>query len=99
MDDAEDQHRLIGVDDVVHDAVFTDPQPVKRIPTRLNRLHRLAANPAGAGGVRREFLERSPDLRTAIGWQLLERLCRRRTEFDAEAIQPRSSSLVVRPLA
>lgn len=99
MHDAEDQDHAVFVDGVVHDAIVADAESVEGIADSLDRLDRLAADPARLGGVASQLLERFLDPRANLGRQLVERSDGRRRQLDAIRGQTSSFSVVVRPSA
>ena len=99
MHDAEDEDDAGLVDDVVHDAVVADPQPVEGIAGTMHGLHGLAFDSADLRRTARELLERQSDPSTNAGFSLPEGLCRRGTELDAICVQVRSDRATVRPSA
>ncbi len=49
MDDAEHEQDVVFADDVVHDAVVADAEPVEGVRLSEDRLDLLAAGSAGPG--------------------------------------------------
>ena len=49
MDDPEHEENPVFLDEVVHDAVVADAEPVEGVCPSSDRLHLLPANTAGAG--------------------------------------------------
>jgi hypothetical protein len=99
MHDAEDQHDLLFVEDVVHDPVVTHTQSVERVADTVDGLDGLAADAAGFRGIGGELLEGRPDPLLEVRGELLERTNSRRRQLDVVRCQSRSSRLVDRPLA
>lgn len=71
VDDAEHEEDAVFVDEVVHDAVVADAEPVEGVCLSADRLHLLAANTVGPGCGGGELFEAGADARTQRGWQLL----------------------------
>lgn len=99
MNDPEDEDDAVLDEDVVHDAVVTDAQPVKGIPGAVQRLHGLALDPADLCRVPRELLERPSDPGANLGFELPEGLLGCGSELDPIRVQVRSDRLTVRPWA
>ena len=78
VDDAEHQDRAVVVDDVVHDAVVADTQPVEGVGSATDGLDRLPRHASRAGHVMRESLECPADA-IAVGVTELLELTGRRT--------------------
>lgn len=99
MDDPEHVEDAIFDDQVVHDPVVADTQPVEGVGSTPDRAHPLARDPARNGGVGRELLQTLPDPRLNRGGQLP--VCprgRRRKQNLVRLVQPSSRSGVERPL-
>lgn len=99
MDDPEDEQHAILLDDVVHDPVVADPEPMKGVRNAPDRLHGLASDPSGLRRIGCELLESPADPGSHLWGQLLERPNGRGGQLDFVGLQPRSSRLVVRPFA
>jgi hypothetical protein len=97
--DAEYQHDAVPVDHVVHDPMVADPQPVERVACSLDRLDRLAPDPAAFRRIGGELLQGLPDPPLEVGRELLEGANGCRRQLDAVGAQSRSSRLVERPFA
>jgi hypothetical protein len=61
VDDAEDEEDAIVVDEVVHDAVVADAEPVEAVCLSADRLDLLAADAAGFGCGGGELFETGAD--------------------------------------
>lgn len=99
MDDPEDQNDPNFVECVEHDTIVTDAESMKRVTRPVNRLDRLAADPAWLRHVAGEPFESVTDPLSDIRRETLERLDGRRRQLDAVRCQVRFSRLVVRPSA
>jgi hypothetical protein len=71
VDDAEDEEDAVGGDEVVHDAVVADAEPVEGVCLSSDRLHSLAADAAGSGCGGCELFEAGADALAERGWQFL----------------------------
>jgi hypothetical protein len=71
VDDPQDQDHVLILDDVVHDPMIADPQPVKGVPRPLDRLDRLPADATGTGDIDRQLLQRLADALLGVWGQLL----------------------------
>ena len=99
MDDAEDQHDSVLVDDVVHDPVVADPQTMERVPGPPDGLDGLSSDALGLRRIRRELLQGLPDPLLEVGRELLVDPDRGRRQLGEVRAQARSSRLVERPFA
>jgi hypothetical protein len=95
VDDAEDQHDPVLVDNVVHDPVVADPQTMERVLGSLDGLDGLAPDALGFRRIRRELAQGLSDALPDLGRQLLERPDGCRRQLDEVGAQERSSRLVV----
>lgn len=91
MDNTQDEHDLILLEDVVHDAVVADPQPVEGVAGAMHRLHSLPLDAADLRHVRCELLQRPSHTSPNVGLELPEGLRGGRAELDAIRVQFRSS--------
>jgi hypothetical protein len=72
VDDAEHEKDAIFADEVVHDAVVADAEPVEGVCLSADSFHSLAADAAGAGcGGGSELFEAGADALAYRGWQFL----------------------------
>jgi hypothetical protein len=71
VDDAEHEEDAVFVDEVVHDAVVADAEPVEGVRLSADRLHPLAPDAAGSGCGGGELFEAGVDALAQRGWQLL----------------------------
>jgi hypothetical protein len=69
VDDAEHEDDAVFVDEVVHDSVVADAEPVEGVCLSADGLHLLAADAAGSGGG--ELFEAGADALAHRGRQLL----------------------------
>ena len=99
MHDAEYQHDLLVVQDVVHDPIVTYPQAMEGVAGAVDRLDGLPPDAARFRRVRGQLLECRPDPRLEIRIELLEGANGDRRQLDVVGGQSRSSRLVDRPPA
>ena len=98
VDDAEHEQDVVVGDEVVHDPVVADAQPVECVGLAADRLDLLAADAAGLGGGVGELLEARADSLPRWRRQLLERAFGGRGEPDlVRAAQAMSRSGLERP--
>jgi hypothetical protein len=71
VDDSENEEDAVFADEVVHDAVVADAEPVEGVRLSPDRLDLLAADTAGAGCGSGELFEAGVDSLPQRGWQLL----------------------------
>lgn len=82
MDDAENEQDVVVGDEVVHDPVVADTEPVEDVGLAADRFHLLAAEAAGFGCCGGELLEAGADPLAQWRRQLLERALGGRREPD-----------------
>lgn len=70
MDDPEHEECALFLDEVVHDAVVADAEPVERVCPPSDRLHLLAANTVAAGRNDGELRERGLEALAQRAWQV-----------------------------
>src|SRR5438874_1632434 len=98
VDDAEDEEDAILVDEVVHDAVVADAEPVEGVRLSSDRFHPLAADAAGSGCGGGELFEAGADALARRGWQFLVGAFGGGREAHLVGLaQPMSSSGLERP--
>jgi hypothetical protein len=98
VDDAEDEQDLVVGDEVVHDPVVADAEPVEDIGLAADRFDLLAADAAGFSCGLGELFEAGADPLTQRRRKLLERALGGRREPDLAGVaQAMSRSEVVRP--
>jgi hypothetical protein len=71
VDDAEYEEDAVFADEVVHDAVVADAEPVEGVRLPVDRLHLLAADAPAAGCGGGELFEAGADARLRREGQLL----------------------------
>ena len=71
MDDAEHEEDTVFVEEVVHDAVVPDAEPVEGVCLSADGLHLLAADAAGSGCGGGELFEAGANALAHRGRQLL----------------------------
>jgi hypothetical protein len=71
VDDAEDEEDAVLADEVVHDAVVADAEPVEGVCLSADGFYPLAADAAGSGCGGGELFEAGADALAQRGWQLL----------------------------
>ena len=71
MDDSEHEEDAVFTDDVVHDAVVADAEPVEGVRLSADRLDLLAADTPSAGCGGGELFEAGADALPERSWQLL----------------------------
>ncbi len=71
VDNAEHEEDAIFADEVVHDAVVADAEPVEGVCVSADGFHPLAADAARAGCSGGELFEAGADALAYRGWQLL----------------------------
>jgi len=98
VDDAEHEQDVVVGDEVVHDPVVADAQPVEGVGLAADRLNLLAADAAGLGGGVSELLKARADSLPHWRRQFLERAFGGRGELDlVGAAQAMSRSGLERP--
>jgi hypothetical protein len=98
VDDAEHEEDAVFADEVVHDAVVADAEPVEGVCLSADRFHLLAVDAAGSGCGGGELLEADADALAYRGWQLLVgAFGGGREAYLVELAQALSSSGLVRP--
>lgn len=71
MEDAEHEEDAVFADEVVHDAVVADAEPVEGVRLPADGLHLFVADAAGAGCCGGELFEAGADAVARRGWELL----------------------------
>ncbi len=89
MNDAEDEDDAVP-ENVVHDPVVADAEPVERIVGAADRLYGLPLDPADLGCVTCKLLERPRDPSANLSIELPERIGNGGAELDAIRVQVRS---------
>src|SRR5688572_31548055 len=87
---AQDEDDAVPVENVVHDPVVADPQPVERIVRAANRFYGLPLDSADPGCVTCKLLEGPRDSSANLSIELPERLGCGGAELDAIRVQVRS---------
>jgi hypothetical protein len=99
VDDSEDEHDAIRVDDVVHDPVVADAESMEFVLGAPQRLDAFAADAPIAGSTRRQPFQGSSDAGSDVWCELFERSCRSGSERDAKRSQASSARSTVLPAA
>jgi len=98
VDDSEHEEDAVFADDVVHDAVVADPEPVEGVRLSADRLDLLAADTPAGGCGGGELFEAGADSLAQRGWQLLVGALGGGREADRVGVaQPISPSGLERP--
>ncbi len=71
MDDAEHEEDVVFAEEVVHDAVVADAEPVEGVGLAADCFYALAADAAGCGCGGGELVEAGADALARLGWQFL----------------------------
>jgi hypothetical protein len=98
VDDAEHEEDAVFVDEVVHDAVVADAEPVEGVCLSADGFHPFAADAADPGCGGGELFEAGADALAHRGWQLLVgAFGGRREAYLVVLAQAMSSSGLERP--
>jgi hypothetical protein len=98
VDDAEDEEGAVFAEEVVHDAVVADAEPVEGVCLSADRSYLLAADAAGSGCGGGELFEAGADALAYRGWQLfVGAFGGGREAYLVALAQALSSSGLVRP--
>jgi hypothetical protein len=71
VNDAEDEEDAVFADEVVHDAVVADAEPVEGVCLSADGFHSFAADAAGSGSGGGELFEAGADALAQRRWQFL----------------------------
>jgi hypothetical protein len=99
VDDPEDEHDTVRVDDVIHDPVVAHAESMEFVVHAPQRLDALAADAPTTGNGRRQPFQRTSDAGSDLGRKLLERARRSGSERDAKRRQASSARSTVLPAA
>ena len=97
VDDPEDEHDSIIGQDVVHDSVVAHAESMERVVDAVDRLDLFAGKSSATGDVACQRLERRPKPSLDVGWELLVRPGRSRTQGDSIRGQASSARSTVAP--
>jgi len=99
VDDAEDQDNVVAINQVIHHAVVTDPQPMEGVRRAADGLGRFGAPRVRSGSGPRKLEQRAAQSVADVAWQPFERPSGRGRELDAVRPQPSCSRELVLPRA